>query len=57
MIVKVQRTGKWTGWKWNSGSATVRWLCSSDFAGNVRLMRIPTEQQVEFMEKPKRLVF
>ena len=30
---KVQRTGKWSGWKWNSGSAIVRRLCSGNFAG------------------------
>ena len=33
VIIKVQRTGKWSGWKWNSGSATVRRLCSGNFAG------------------------
>ena len=34
VIVKVQRTGKWTGGKWNSGSAAAGRLCSSNFAGN-----------------------
>ena len=33
VIIKVQRTGKWSGWKWNSGSAIVRQLCSGNFAG------------------------
>ena len=31
--VIIKYSGKWSGWKWNSGSATVRRLCSGNFAG------------------------
>ena len=57
VIIKYSGPESGPGWKWNSGSATVRRLCSGNFAGIVRLISILPQSAGGIYGEAKTVVF